>query len=257
MTMAKTIFITGAGAGIGRGAARRFAAQGWRVAATDKDSAALDSLRGEIGPGHFFAALDVADATSVASAVSAFAADCGGRLDVLLNNAGIGVLEHFEQTPLSRLHATVDVNIKGVINCCRAAFPYLQAAGCAKVINMSSLASEYGVPSEAVYSASKFFVRGLTEALNIEWERHGIHVSDVMPNFVRTPMMEGVSGKLIDSLGIHLTVDDVVAAIWASVHDRRRVHRIVDSPRTTLLRLLARLAPSGFRRQVLKDLAGY
>ena len=87
---------------------------------------------------------------------------------------------------------------------------------------MSSLSSEYGVPSEAVYSASKFFVRGLTEAMNIEWERHGIHVSDVMPNFVRTPMMEGVTGKLVDSVGIHLTAEDVVRAIWRAASDRRR-----------------------------------
>lgn len=255
--MAKTIFITGAGSGIGRAAAVRFAAEGWTVAATDVNRAALDTLRAAIGPRHFFRVLDVGDAEAVAAALAAFAGSNGGRLGVLLNNAGIGTLLDFEATPLAQLHATVEVNVKGVVNCCHAAFPYLKAAGGAKVINMGSLSAEYGVPSEAVYSASKFFVRGLTEAMNIEWERHGIHVSDVMPNFVRTPMMAGVSGKLVDAVGIHLTADDVVAAIWASVGDRHRVHRVVDTPRTILLRLVARQLPAAWRRGMLKRMAGY
>ena len=196
--MAKAIFITGAGGGIGRGAAERFAAEGWTVAATDVNPPALESLKAAIGSRHYFRVLDVGDADAVGATLADFAASNGGKLQALLNNAGIGVLQNFEDTPLPKLHATVEVNVKGLINCSHAAFPYLKAAEGAKVVNMGSLSSEYGVPSEAVYSASKFFVRGLTEAMNIEWERHGIHVSDVMPNFVKTPMMEGVHGKLVE-----------------------------------------------------------
>jgi NAD(P)-dependent dehydrogenase (short-subunit alcohol dehydrogenase family) len=255
--MTRTIFITGAASGIGRAAAEKFAAEGWTVAATDRDPAALAALEARLGPQHWYRVLDVTDAAAVRDALAAFAGLHGGRLGALLNSAGIGTLEHFEDTPLARHHATVDVNVKGTLNCLHAAFPYLRAARRAKVINMGSLSSEYGVPSEAVYSASKFFVRGLTEALNIEWERHGIHVSDVMPNFVKTPMMEGVTGKLVDAVGIHLTVDDVVRAIWRSVTDRRRIHWVVDRPRTTLLRLVARLLPAGFHRSVFKAMAGY
>jgi NAD(P)-dependent dehydrogenase (short-subunit alcohol dehydrogenase family) len=253
----KTIFVTGAGAGIGRAAAEKFAAEGWTVAATDINGAALEALKATIGPRHFFRVLDVGDAVAVGAVLAEFAAMHGGRLDALLNNAGIGVLEDFEATPLGRHHATVEVNVKGVINCSHAAFPYLNAAGGAKVVNMGSLASEYGVPSEAIYSATKFFVRGLTEALNIEWERHRIHVSDVMPNFVRTPMMEGVTGALVDAVGIHLTVDDVVKAIWKSVGDRRRIHWVVDKPKATLLRLVGRNLPSAWRRSMFKRLTGY
>jgi short-subunit dehydrogenase len=185
------------------------------------------------------------------------AAGNGGRIEMLLNSAGVGTLADFEATPLEKLHATVEVNVKGVVNCCHAAFPYLKAAKGAKVVNMSSLSSEYGVPSEAVYSASKFFVRGLTEAMNIEWERHGIHVSDVMPNFVKTPMMEGVKGKLVDSVGIHLTADDVVRAIWKAAGDRRRIHWVVDKPKTAFLRLVGKLLPSLWRRRIYKGLCGY
>jgi short-subunit dehydrogenase len=193
----------------------------------------------------------------VGAVMADVAASNRGRIDALLNNAGIGTLANFEETPLATLHATVEVNVKGVINCSYAAFPYLKAAGGAKVVNMSSLSSEYGVPSEAVYSASKFFIRGLTEAMNIEWERHGIHVSDVMPNFVNTPMMAGVTGKLVDSVGIHLTAADVVRVIWRSLGDRRRIHWVVDRPKTTLLRLVGKLLPAAARRRIYKELAGY
>jgi NAD(P)-dependent dehydrogenase (short-subunit alcohol dehydrogenase family) len=255
--MAKTIFITGAGSGIGRAAAERFAAEGWRVAAADLNPQALDALRAAIGPGHLCLALDVGDAGAVQAAMAKAAGGNGGRIDMLLNSAGVGTLADFEATPLEKLHATVDVNVKGVINCTHAAFPYLKAAGGAKVVNMGSLASEYGVPSEAVYSASKFFVRGLTEAMNIEWERHGIHVSDVMPNFVRTPMMQGVSGKLVESVGIHLTAEDVVRAIWKAASDRRRIHWVVDTPKSAILRAVGKLLPSLWRRRIYKDLCGY
>ncbi len=255
--MAKTVFITGAGSGIGRAAAERFAAEGWTVAAADLNPAALRGLEAAIGPRHLFRVLDVSDAAEVSAAMAEAAAANGGRIEMLLNSAGVGTLADFETTPIEKLHATVEVNVKGVINCSHAAFPYLKAAGGAKVVNMSSLSSEYGVPSEAVYSASKFFVRGLTEAMNIEWERHGIHVSDVMPNFVKTPMMEGVTGKLVDSVGIHLTPADVVRAIWRAAHDRRRIHWIVDKPKTAALRLVGKLLPALWRRRIYKDLCGY
>jgi NAD(P)-dependent dehydrogenase (short-subunit alcohol dehydrogenase family) len=255
--MAKTIFITGAGSGIGKAVAEKFAGEGWTIAATDVNAGTLDALRATIGTRHFFHVLDVSDARAVKAVMAKFAALNGGKLDILVNNAGIGVLQNFEETALKELHGTVEVNVKGVINCSHAAFPYLAAAGRAKVINMSSLSSEYGVASQAVYSASKFFVRGFTEAMNIEWERHGIHVSDVMPNFVRTPMMDNVRGKLIDSVGIHLTVDDVVKVIWKSVTDRKRIHWVVDTFKTSLLRFVGRQLPAVWRRGIYKGMTGY
>ena len=255
--MARTILITGAGSGIGRAAAEKFAREGWTVAATDVNGAALEALKAVIGARHLFRVLDVTDAEAVRAVLAEVAATNGGRLDALVNNAGIGTLADFEATDLAALHGTVEVNVKGVINCSHAAFPYLRAAKRAKVVNMGSLSAEYGVPSEAVYSATKCFIRGLTEALNIEWERHGIHVSDVMPNFVKTPMMEGVRGKIVDSVGIHLTVDDVVRVIWRSVGNRRRIHWVVDKPKTALLRLVGKLFPAGVRRRIYKDLTGY
>ena len=95
---------------------------------------------------------------------------------------------------------------------------------------MCSLSSDYGVPSEATYSASKFFVRGFTEAMNIEWERLGIHVCDVLPNFVDTPMMDPAHGDIVDSIGINLTAGDVAQTIVEAAEDRTKVHWVVDLP---------------------------
>ena len=88
----------------------------------------------------------------------------------------------------------VQVNVEGVVNCTHLALWYLSKGVAPQVIGMSSRASDYGVPSEATYSASKFFVRGFTEAMNIEWERLGIHLCDILPNFVDTPMMQAAHG---------------------------------------------------------------
>ena len=96
----KTIFVTGAGAGIGRAAAEKFAAEGWTVAATDVNPPRSEALKATIGPRHFFRVLDVGDAEAVGAVLAEFAAMHGGKLDALLNNAGIGVLEDFEATPL-------------------------------------------------------------------------------------------------------------------------------------------------------------
>src|SRR6478736_1543505 len=107
--MAKTIFITGAGSGIGRAAAERFAAEGWRVAAADLNPHALDALRAAIGPRHLYLSLDVSDAGAVQRAMAEAAGGNGGRIDMLLNSAGVGTLADFEATPLETLHATVEV----------------------------------------------------------------------------------------------------------------------------------------------------
>ena len=125
------------------------------------------------------------------------------------------------------------------------------------MISMCSLSSEYGVPSEASYSASKFWVKGFTEAINIEWDRHGIYVCDVMPNFVATPMMQNLDGKIVQSIGIKLNANDVSATIWKAIQNRKRIHWEVDTWRPRLLRSLNKLLPNNIRRAAMKHLSGY
>ncbi|MEQ3722705.1 SDR family oxidoreductase [Alcanivorax sp.] len=255
--MQKSIFITGSGAGIGRAAAKFFSDKGWIVCATDIHSGGLESLKEDIGEKHSFMLLDVKNADDVKSALLLFSNKTGGTIDVLLNNAGIGIIDNFKDTPLDKLTNMHHVNTDGVMNCCYFAAPYLEASPQGKIINMCSAASNYGLPSEAVYSATKFWVRGFTEALNIEWESLGIHVCDILPSFVDTPMMEECSGDIVDSVGINLTTDDVVNVIWKSTNDRSVIHWHVDTTKMNIVRSLSHFIPRKIMRSVVKKLSGY
>ncbi len=257
MAASKNLFITGAGKGIGREIATLFAAGGWTVAATDVSAKDLRDLRAQLGEQHFYQVMDVTQPEQVEQALAAFGEQHGGCIDLLINNAGIADMAHFESIALARHHAVVAVNINGVLNCAHQALPYLQRSQDAVMINMCSLSSGYGVPSEATYSASKFWVKGFTEALNIEWERHGIYVCDVMPNFVATPMMDACHGDIVDSIGIKLTAADVARVVWQAVSRRGQVHWTVDTLQPTVLRTLLGVMPARAKRALMKRFSGY
>jgi hypothetical protein len=120
-----TAVITGAGAGIGRAAARRFAARGWTLCATDVNSAALEALREELGDRHTYATMDVTDKDEVSDVLAEFAAKDGGSFDLLLNNAGVAFLGDFEALTLEQHELVTGVNVNGVLNCTYLAYPYL------------------------------------------------------------------------------------------------------------------------------------
>jgi NAD(P)-dependent dehydrogenase (short-subunit alcohol dehydrogenase family) len=211
------VFITGAAAGIGRATARLFAARGWTVAVSDMDEGALAALAAELGAGAVAYRLDVTRPADWQAALDACFARTG-RLDVLVNNAGILISGPFEASPLARHDALVDVNVKGVLTGCHVARPYLARTPRSRVINMSSSSAEYGQASLATYSATKFAVRGLTEALNVEWQDQGIRVMDVMPLFVQTAMVRDMDAMSIRKMGVHLTPEDVAAVIWKAAN---------------------------------------
>lgn len=229
MSEHKTIFITGAASGIGRAAAEYFTARGWYAGLFDIDSKGLSSLKNEIGEKNCMTAdMDVTDIINVRKAVKLFTGKTGGRIDVLFNNAGflrMGMIESVDIKDQSRI---IDVNIKGVLNCINAAFPYLKNTPGARIINMSSASAVYGSPELAVYSASKFAVRALTEALNIEFAGHGIYVCDIMPAFVNTPMITdaGKQAYSISTMGVKLTAEDVAEVVWKA-SQKKKIHWLV------------------------------
>lgn len=253
----RTIVITGAGGGIGRETARRFAAMEWTVCATDIDTGALDALKWELGERHTYTEMDVTDTAAIERVFAEFAARHGGGFDVLFNNAGVAFIDNFEAVPLHNHELVVQVNVQGVVNCTHLALPYLSKGVAPQAISMCSRASDYGVPSEATYSASKFFVRGFTEAMNIEWERLGIHVCDILPNFVDTPMTQAVHGAIVDAIGINLTAGDVAQTVVKATADRTKVHWVVDLPKNRLLRTVLHHAPGAVERAAVKHYAGF
>lgn len=254
-----TIFITGATAGIGKATALLFANKGWRVGIAARNAEKLQALAAELGPDNCsWYVADVADAAQIRTALHQFAEQHGGQLNVLVNNAGVLYAGDFENIPLEQQHAIVDINIKGVINGCHGAFDLLKATPGAHVINMSSASAMYGSPTLATYSASKFAVRALTEALNVEWARHDIAVTDIMPPFVDTDMIDSpvrTKVKAISLLGVQLSADDVAKRVWQAVATRP-LHDRVTTP-FRMLALLQKHAPDAVQRRFVKFLSGY
>ncbi|QTD46275.1 SDR family oxidoreductase [Ottowia testudinis] len=249
------VFISGAAAGIGRATARLFAARGWFVGAGDVDAAGLAALAQELGDAVMTLPLDVTQPADWDTALAAFHARTG-RLDVLVNNAGILISGPFEASPLARHQAQLAVNAGGVLNGCHAAHRYLAATPGARVINLASSAALYGQASLAGYSATKFFVRGLTEALNIEWQPQGIRVFDLLPLFVRTAMVQDMNARSIRRLGVRLTPEDVAAVIWKAAHYTgwRKVHWTVGLQAAVLYRL-GDITPGWINRAVARRIA--
>ena len=221
------MLISGAASGIGAATARLFHARGWRVGLLDVDEGALAALAAELG-GAWYAPLDVIDAAAVQAAVAEFCAQGGGQLRLLFNAAGILRTGAFVDIELEQHTRLVQINVLGVLNLCHAAFAYLKATPGAQVINMGSASALYGVPQLASYSASKFAVRGLTEALELEWREHGIRVGDLMPPFVDTPMVRSQVQRpaVMQRLGVRLEAEQIAEAAWKQAH-ASAVHRPV------------------------------
>ena len=247
-----SIFITGAAAGIGAATARRFAANGWFVGLADIDLAGVNALAKELGAEQAMAfELNVTDSEQWIQTLEAFFKHTG-RLDVLLNNAGILASGAYGDSDLKRQHLMVDINIKGVMNGCYHALPWLKQTKGSRVINMSSASAMYGQPSLAIYSTTKFAIRGLTEALSLEWEEFGIQVMDIMPLFVQTSMVKDMDAKAIDNLGVKLTADDVSKTIWKAATNQRlapRVHWTVGL-NTRFFYSISGLMPDWANRQI-------
>lgn len=257
-----SIFITGAAAGIGRAVAERFAASGWFVGLYDVDEPALQALALRIGAGRCHVArLDVSRFEDWSAPLEAFWQAAGGRMDVLFNNAGVAITSAFDETEPARHHRLIDINLKGVINGCHAGLPWLRRTPGARVVNMCSASALYGQPMLATYSATKAAVRSLTEALDIEWRRHGVRVVDVLPLFVNTAMVADEVSKMktVQTLGVRLGPDDVARTVWRlaqTAPGRLPVHATVGW-QTRLFYLLGKWSPDAVNRFVTARMAGY
>lgn len=260
----KAIFVTGAAAGIGKAVAELFHRKGWHVGIAGRDLARLEAVRSVLGQDRCSChVLDVSDHASVSRAVEAFGKLTGNKLHALVNNAGVLRAGHFEEIAIDEHLSMIDTNFKGVLNCSHAAFPLLKSTPGAQVINMSSASAMFGSPSLATYSATKFAVRGVTEALSVEWARHDIRVSDVMPPFVETGMLDLATRskiKAISYLGVNLTAEDVARQVWNVVHARRFYSEAVHTRMTLPFKLLAlgqKHSPERMQQRVVKFLSGY
>lgn len=196
---APVLVVTGASSGIGAAAARYFGQQGWRVALAARRRDRLEALAQELaalGTQALVLPTDVTrweDVESLAQQVW----QAWGRVDVLLNNAGLGRLNWLErQHPRRDIALQVQVNLLGAIWLVRAFLPGLLEQGWGHIINVASVASFAAPPTYSVYAATKFGLRGFTEALRYEVEPLGVRVSAVYLGSVATEFLEGAAGPL-------------------------------------------------------------
>jgi NAD(P)-dependent dehydrogenase (short-subunit alcohol dehydrogenase family) len=191
----KVALVTGASSGIGRATAVRLAGLGARVCLAARNRQALAEVEAEIagrGGEALVLPTDVTDAEQCRLAVEATAARFG-RLDVTLCSAGLSLRGYFAGSSLEALERVLRVNFFGTLYVTHFALPHIKRSR-GSLVAMSSLTGLRGVPSYAVYGASKFAVRGLYESLRLELKRDGVHVGVVSPGFVDTPLREHVLG---------------------------------------------------------------
>lgn len=189
--MAKTWFITGAAAGLGYRLTEQLLARGEHVAATSRTTASLKTLSDEYGDNLWTAELDVTD-TAAIHRVVARAVERFGRLDVVVSNAGSGLLGAAEEVSDEQLHRQLDVTLVGSIQLARAVLPRLRAQGGGRIVQLSSSGGRVGDPGMSLYNAAKFGIEGFYESAAIELAPFGIEVTLVEPGGTRT----GFNGNL-------------------------------------------------------------
>lgn len=196
----QSIFITGAASGMGRETAKLFALKGWFVGATDVNLEGLQTLQQEMGSENvWIRELDVTSKSDFDAALAGFAEKSGGRLDVMFNNAGIGESGWFEDVPYEAAMRVVQINFVGALNGAYAALPYLKKTANSLLFTTSSSSATYGMPRIAVYAATKHAVKGLTEALSVEWARHKVRVADVLPGLIDTAILRSTPNRSGDA----------------------------------------------------------
>ena len=247
----RTVVVTGASSGIGRGLARALSAAGARVALVARRRDRLEEVAGEIRDAGGEALVVVSDVASDASVEAAAARILKewGPVDLLINAAGYAKHHLFKDEAAPEAERMMAVNYFGTTRWIRALLPSMQARGWGWIVNVSSFAGKLGQPDEASYSASKFAVTGLSEGLAMELAPLGIHVMCVYPVLVRTEMFEQA---ILDrmppgTLQSFIEVEEFSKVVLAALG--RGAHEVTVPRRFGLVYLVRILFPGFLRRQ--------
>lgn len=215
------VLVTGASSGIGLGIAKHLADQGFTVYGTSRSAQKGSHFR--------WLTLDVTSRDSITSAVAKIM-DEEGRIDILINNAGLGMVSAMEEAPDENVKQLIDTNFYGTFWLIQEVLPIMRKQVSGKIFNISSIAGLMGLPYRSVYSASKFAVEGMTEALRSEVDRFGIQVCSIQPGSIRTdikgsrvshlpadspynPELQHVENTINNEVEAGISVDDVAKTI--------------------------------------------
>lgn len=214
----RVALVTGGGTGIGAAIARRFVAAGARVVVAGRDGVRLAAVASELGADAI--AADVSDEASVAALFSRIDALAGGP-DILVNNAGVtGPIARAADMDLAEWDQTMAINVRGTLLCIKYAVPRMRARGGGSIINMSSLMGLRGMPMRSAYTASKFAVLGITDAVSQEVGIDNIRVNALCPGAVNGELMQRVIAARVKAED--RSADDIVRANYTDNASLRR-----------------------------------
>lgn len=241
----RTIAITGAARGIGHATAQALLKRGARVVIGDRDVDTLESaVTGlqRLGPvaGH---PLDVTDRDSFAAFLDKARSEGGGRIDVLINNAGVMPIGPFLQQSEQAIRSAIEVNFYGVLNGCRLVLPEMVKRRSGHIINIASLSGMIPVPGQVVYVGSKFAVVGLSTALADEFAPHGVDVTVLMPPFTNTELISGTKTTAVNK---PVEPEDIAAAVVKTL-DKPKTHVSVPAALRFVAAAASMLGPRGRR----------
>lgn len=255
MSNSKVIVVTGVSSGIGRATAEKFARQGCQVFGTVRNTAKAQAI-----PGVALIEMDIRDEASVQRGIQTIIAQTG-RIDVLVNSAGVTLLGATEETSIDEARTLFDTNLLGLLRTIKAVLPHMRAQRSGRIVNVSSVLGFLPAPYMGLYSASKHAVEGLSETLDHEVRQFGIRVALVEPSFTKTnldlnaPQVTaripdydkelGVVAKAIQNNvqkapepeGVAATIVDAALGVWKMRHTPKG--------EASLLAKLRRFMPAG------------
>jgi len=200
----RTILITGCSSGIGLASARMMKARGWRVLATARQPDDLKRLTEEYGLEPLY--LELADPDAIAACAEEALSRTGGRLYALFNNAAYSQPGAIEDVPAHALRHQLEVNVVGTHDLTRRIIPAMRANGRGRIVQCSSVLGLISAPWRGAYCASKFALEALTDALRLELQGGGIHVSLIEPGPIRTRFVENARAAAIANLDLEYSV---------------------------------------------------
>lgn len=254
----KTIFITGASAGLGKATAKLFAANGWRVIATMRNPEKEQELKaiGNIT----LLPLDVTKPEQIQQTVQA--ATAMADIDVVFNNAGYGLIAPLEATRDEQIARQFDTNVFGVIRVTQAFIPYFRAKGRGLFITTTSIAGFMGIPLSSIYNATKFALEGWAEGLSFEMNQLGIGIKTVAPGGIKTDFIsrgldtsshaayEDMTQKLYNGFNPdHFTpAEEIAKVVWEAATDgKKQLRYLAGNDAVSLHEQRAQLGSEGFR----------
>lgn len=246
MISGKIVLITGASSGIGAKTAAMLAKRGAIPVLTGRNYERLEQISSTIPSSHSIMRMDVTDYADVERTVSEVIQKYG-KIDILLNNAGFGKFEWFEDASIESFERMMDTNYMGVVRCTKAVLPHMLKQKDGHIVNIASMAGKLGTSKSTGYSATKHAVLGFTNSLRMELKPKGIAVSAVNPGPIDTEFfaLADPSGQYAKNVGWFMMKPDYVAAQIVRVIERRKAE--VDLPKAAsvgikLYQLFPRLA---------------